>query len=169
MCIRDSNIGGLRLLSVSARLNSCQIARKSQGFRHVIFLAIFIYCSWSKGGDSHVLDRFCVKNLPLLGAWISDWIGTAANRPSGGYSYQCVNLHGNQFLYLVSNALWLGSGISCREQYYIWCWFFVQWCDFQGQRNSAWNEYCGNAMVYSCHWHSCKYRDVCKDVYKRQL
>ena len=71
------NIGGLRPLSVTARLNSCQIARKSQGFSHVIFLAIFIYCSWSKGGD----------------------------------------LHGNQLLYLVSNALWLGSGISvtCQE------------------------------------------------------
>ena len=69
------------------------------------------------GGDLHVLHRFYFKNLPLLGAWLSDWIGTAANRPSGGYSYQCVDLHGNQLLYLVSNALWLGSGISvtCQE------------------------------------------------------
>ena len=81
----------------------------------MLFLAVFIYCSWSMGGDLHVLHRFYFKNLPLLGAWLSDWIGTAANRPSGGYSYQCVDLHGNQLLYLVSNALWLGSGISCWE------------------------------------------------------
>ena len=33
----------------SARLNSCKIARKSQGFSHVILLAIFVFCKWSMG------------------------------------------------------------------------------------------------------------------------
>ena len=40
--------GGLRPFLVSARLFSCQIARKSQDFSHRIPRLFFIYFSWSK-------------------------------------------------------------------------------------------------------------------------
>jgi hypothetical protein len=125
----------------SACLNSCKIARKSQGFSHVILLAIFVFCKWSKGGDSRDLRRFCFKNFPLPGAWLSDWIGAAAYRTSGRHPYQRSDLHGNQLLHVVSHALWLRSGVPCREQHYIRRGLFMQRRDLQGQRFGAGNEY----------------------------
>ena len=152
----------------SAHLNSCKIARKSQGFSHVILLAIFVFCKWSKGGDSRDLRRFCFKNFPLPGAWLSDWIGAAAYRTSGRHPYQRSDLHGNQLLHVVSHALWLRSGVPCREQHYIRRGLFMQRRDLQGQRFGAGNEYGSHALVHSCHWYSCEHGNVCNGNYRRR-
>ena len=160
----NCNTGG----SNSVRLNSCKIARKSQGFSHVILLAIFVFCKWSKGGDSRDLHRFCFKNFPLPSAWLSDWIGAAAHRTSSRHPYQRSDLHGNQLLHVVSHALWLRSGVPCRKQHYIRCGLFVQRCDLQGQRFGARNEYGSHPLVHGCHWYSCEHGNVCNGNYRRR-
>ncbi|EQG31755.1 putative magnesium-transporting ATPase protein C [Clostridioides difficile DA00128] len=43
----------------------------------------------------------------------------------------------------------------------------MQWCYFQGQRDSTWNEYRCHLMVYCSDWNSCKYGNVCNGDHRR--
>ena len=61
------------------------------------------------------IHRFCFKNILIRVTWILYRTGKAVNRASGRNTDQCTDLYGNQFLYFISNDLWLRSGISLEE------------------------------------------------------
>ena len=78
-----------------------------------------------EGGDSRDLHRFCFKNFPLPGAWLSDWIGRQlTGHPAGirinvlicmGTSFFTLfpMLYGSDQVFRVGSSIISGVGFLC--------------------------------------------------------